>query len=1127
LLPGLDGQAGFRARITEIAHEYEIRSSLSGRVITILPQSYDLKEWETTASTNANGMSNGTPSYVVWGEPSPQTWSNPPPGAPLRHSWGSYSYDDYGNLLYQSHQTQGGVVRTATHTYENRTSHAEQPECQASSHAPQWLLGLETSAIRSSHTSLPPNVVPSAHPVRIVRSTYDCQGNLETVKIAASADLSLCSSSNSAPCETEATSTTFTYNARGNLLSFTTLGAGETAARTAYFAWDAEGVYRWKATDGFSFQNITLTHPALGVPILITDELGVSMTIKPDGFGRTRRITRPGIPTLERAYAPYVLGNRRGIVSTDVLADGSRSSATYDEIGRPIYGSVLASDGTWIHGAQEYNAFGRASLRRRPTAYPPSPSVAKITYDRLGRTLKKQAPDGTVTSSEHTMFSTTAWDPEKHETYVHRDVDGRVIASGHRNGTDEYGELKFAFGQFDQVEQITDANANVTTIQYDLFGQQLLVSDGDTGTTSYTHNGFGELKSQTTANSNAYTWEYDILGRMIQATGPDGVTTYAWDVGSFSALRLSSMTGADGVTTEYKYDMLGRRRQMTETIDGTPYTIDWSYDTHGRLTRVFYPKAAGHQRFTIGYRYNANGYLQAIDDRTVCGESPSDPNLPSPTQCPPSTAKELWRVDARDIDRAVKEATFGNGRKEYRTRDPVMGRMRQLRVPLAWVAYYWITYDYWDDGNLKSRTDLWTSQTERFFYDSTHRLTDWDLYTNYDPETETGVEDATWDYTYDELGNLFEVRLDGSPVFNGIFGQTGPHRLDWSSTGGPFAYDLRGRQETGGGRSIAWSQYDLPRDITTNVGTQTQFKYDAAGNRARKQVIGGQNPYTTIYVGGLYERRIKTSSETHAYFVYGETGLVAQVEQNSGGGTARRYVVTDPLGSVVLVLNENGYVLERSRYAPFGSRVNNTGQPLVDPDSTTTLGFTGHEEEEGNLINMRGRIYDRAQYRFLTPDPIVQAPLFGQSHNPYSYVLNNPLRYADPTGFQAQDKPQSPDPDAAAGEVVDYDPDQEVRCWGTGGDECRPQGEHGLPLDLTIRTDRNNGSAASRQSPAPRSGRQFFQDLAAVQGATTVDPLSRQRAGEIAANWGFQTPFTEKTGAEARDDFQLGLISRG
>ena len=49
---------------------------------------------------------------------------------------------------------------------------------------------------------------------------------------------------------------------------------------------------------------------------------------------------------------------------------------------------------------------------------------------------------------------------------------------------------------------------------------------------------------------------------------------------------------------------------------------------------------------------------------------------------------------------------------------------------------------------------------------------------------------------------------------------------------------------------------------------------------------------------------------------------------------------------------------------------------------------------------MKGRIFDPKVGRFLTTDPLVTAPLSGQSWNPYSYVWNNPLSYVDPTGFE-------------------------------------------------------------------------------------------------------------------------------
>jgi hypothetical protein len=52
---------------------------------------------------------------------------------------------------------------------------------------------------------------------------------------------------------------------------------------------------------------------------------------------------------------------------------------------------------------------------------------------------------------------------------------------------------------------------------------------------------------------------------------------------------------------------------------------------------------------------------------------------------------------------------------------------------------------------------------------------------------------------------------------------------------------------------------------------------------------------------------------------------------------------------------------------------------------------------------MKGRVYDPRVGQFLTPDPLVVSPFASQAYNRYAYVLNNPLRYIDPTGFQSCD----------------------------------------------------------------------------------------------------------------------------
>ena len=59
----------------------------------------------------------------------------------------------------------------------------------------------------------------------------------------------------------------------------------------------------------------------------------------------------------------------------------------------------------------------------------------------------------------------------------------------------------------------------------------------------------------------------------------------------------------------------------------------------------------------------------------------------------------------------------------------------------------------------------------------------------------------------------------------------------------------------------------------------------------------------------------------------------------------------------------------------------------------------GHEMlNEFNLINMNGRVYDSVLGRFLSPDKYVQEGDNSQNYNSYSYCLNNPLKYADPSG---------------------------------------------------------------------------------------------------------------------------------
>jgi len=100
-----------------------------------------------------------------------------------------------------------------------------------------------------------------------------------------------------------------------------------------------------------------------------------------------------------------------------------------------------------------------------------------------------------------------------------------------------------------------------------------------------------------------------------------------------------------------------------------------------------------------------------------------------------------------------------------------------------------------------------------------------------------------------------------------------------------------------------------------------------------------------------------------------------------------------------VINNETGKIFTQS-FDSWGRKRNPVNWSYTNiPDFPFDRGYTGHEHLKWfGLINMNGRMYDAALCRFLSPDPYVQMPDYTQNFNRYSYCVNNPLKYTDPTG---------------------------------------------------------------------------------------------------------------------------------
>ena len=180
------------------------------------------------------------------------------------------------------------------------------------------------------------------------------------------------------------------------------------------------------------------------------------------------------------------------------------------------------------------------------------------------------------------------------------------------------------------------------------------------------------------------------------------------------------------------------------------------------------------------------------------------------------------------------------------------------------------------------------------------------------------------------------------------------------------------------------------------------YDYDASGMRRHTVITNGQTLVKErTRFSSLYEEEATATTARRLDYIYAEGRIVAVNVEESGSGSLY-YVLTDHLGSWEKVLTENKTVVQQTHFDPWGNRMSYTAwnTPQTQTSFMFDRGFTGHEHyDQLHIINANARLYDPVIGRFFSPDPFVQAPDFTQGFNRYSYCMNNPVMFADPTGW--------------------------------------------------------------------------------------------------------------------------------
>ena len=497
--------------------------------------------------------------------------------------------------------------------------------------------------------------------------------------------------------------------------------------------------------------------------------------------------------------------------------------------------------------------------------------------------------------------------------------------------------------------------------------------------------------------------------------------------------RLASIYDLSG-ESHTSYDPRGRVEWRVKGIlhprtgSVQTYASAMDYDSMDRVTSLVYP-----DNDRIAYIYNPRGLLEGVESGGPRGSDGSRGSVGSDR----ARASVLANLDYIPSGQFAR-VDHGNGVSTSYDYDD---RLRLSRLtsakpgesPLLDYAYRLDRVsNIVEIDDRRPRVGALADTPERindqwFEHDDLYRLTR----VRYGFEADGG--EAGISYRYDRIGNLLEQssnishrehgrnvadlgRLDYLGGRNERTGRVqgdlpGPHATTGTSDH-RLAYDDNGNVVRLDDLELVWDFKDRLVAVKSDRIT-AEYVYDHADRRVTKHVrhVDGDEPAESVvqYVDRHYEVR----DGTPVKYVYAGQRRVARLTPVAaaladGQGTplpdptfAIRYYHQDHLGSTNVMTDAAGNLLEEIAYYPYGNpreayrRTSFEAEPYRFSQKET--------DQETGLQYFEARYLDGALARFLSVDPvlrqIMQRPFEEpQRLNAYSYSLNRPLVYQDPTG---------------------------------------------------------------------------------------------------------------------------------
>ncbi len=719
------------------------------------------------------------------------------------------------------------------------------------------------------------------------------------------------------------------------------------------------------------------------------DELGqITETVSPSGASRTQSYDEQG----NRTSTTNALGHQ-----TQTLA--------FDAAGR----ALKSQDSNGIITENQYDTAGRL-LKTTSNG-----QSTRYQYDSAGRQTKVTFPDDTFTENQY-------------------DGSGRIIKTINQRGdttensydsngnrtktqmTDEQGnivaKIETSYNLLNQAIQITDAEGNSTSFEYDASGNQTKITDAKGNITKNQYDSQNRLTKTIDALGGETSYQYDINGNRTKVIAPNGATTtFSYD--NFN--QLTTENSPDRGQTQYSYDISGNKIQTTDAnsdskqtqyddlkrktqeswVDHPELTINYTYDSCdngiGKLCQV--TDASGH----TSYQYNTDGRVtqkdQNIQGITLTQQFSYTEDNKLQSQTYPSGAEIGYSYNEDQLEKiSINQETFLQN-IQYDAANRITGWQwadntqysksydHNGRLKTFTLGNSERTLEYDETNNIIGWTDENSDEYKQFGYDALNRINDYSknrVTTDNTNTTDEILQSQT--FSYDANGNRTELIEDGTTSTSYQVLENSNRLI--AMDGNPREYDSNGNLINDGEHTY---QYGA-RNRLTSVDGITSNLYNADNQRVKK--TNNETNETTLYawandrIFAEYDEQGESIQET----VYLGNIPIAVIKQEN---IYRIY--TDQIDTPRVITDENNIIIWRWDSKPFG-------ESLTNDDNIAfryNLRFPGqyYDKEVQTHYNFN-RDYNPMIGSYIQSDPI---GLSG-GLNSYAYVNGSPLTYIDSKG---------------------------------------------------------------------------------------------------------------------------------